>query len=96
MKKLIIVCEEKCRQYGDYLAQLISLEDDTEDETVGTKDGEVAAQVRTTLRSLFHCLMIWDCNPDKSFAVLCLGMTYRLIPTFLTIYGRSLVNLIFM
>ena len=33
MKKLIIVCEEKCRQYGDYLAQLISLEDDTEDET---------------------------------------------------------------
>ena len=28
MKKLIIVCEEKCRQYGDYLAQLISLDDD--------------------------------------------------------------------
>lgn len=45
MRKLIIVCEEKCRQYGDYLAQLISLEDDTEKETVGTKDGEVAAQV---------------------------------------------------
>ncbi|MGN0475704.1 MAG: hypothetical protein ACI4HM_00040 [Ruminococcus sp.] len=45
MKKLIIVCEEKCRQYGDYLAQLISLEDDTENEMVGTKDGEVAAQV---------------------------------------------------
>lgn len=45
MKKLIIVCEEKCRQYGDYLAQLISMEDDKEDETVGTKDGEVAAQV---------------------------------------------------
>lgn len=45
MKKLIIVCEEKCRQYGDYLAQLISLEDDTEENTVGTKDGEVAAQV---------------------------------------------------
>lgn len=45
MKKLIIVCEGKCRQYGDYLAQLISLEDDKEDETVGTKDGEVAAQV---------------------------------------------------
>lgn len=45
MKKLIIVCEEKCRQYGDYLAQLISLEDDKEDVTVGTKDGEVATQV---------------------------------------------------
>ena len=45
MKKLIIICEEKCRQYGDYLAQLISLEDDTEENTVGTKDGEVEAQV---------------------------------------------------
>lgn len=30
---------------GNYLAQLISLEDDTEDSTVGAKDGEVAAQV---------------------------------------------------
>lgn len=47
MKKLIIVCEEKYRAYGDYLAQLISLEDDTDDATVGTKDGEVAAQVWT-------------------------------------------------
>ena len=47
MKKLIIVCEEKCRSYGDYLAQLISLDDDTEETTVGTKDGEVAAQVWT-------------------------------------------------
>ena len=28
MKKLTLVCEENCRQYGDYLAQLISLEDD--------------------------------------------------------------------
>lgn len=45
MKKLIIVCEEKSRQFGDYLAQLISLEDDTEESAVGTKDGEVAAQV---------------------------------------------------
>ncbi|MCD8049917.1 MAG: hypothetical protein LUG52_10080 [Clostridia bacterium] len=45
MKKLIIVCEKKCRVFGDYLAQLISLEDDTEDSVVGVKDGEVAAQV---------------------------------------------------
>ncbi len=45
MKKLIIVCEEKYRKYGDYLSQLISLEDDAEDNIVGTKDGEVAAQV---------------------------------------------------
>ncbi len=45
MKKLIIVCEESCRPYGDYLAQLISMEDDTEESVVGVKDGEVAAQV---------------------------------------------------
>ena len=36
MKKLIIVCEEKCRSYGDYLAQLISMDDDTDEATVGT------------------------------------------------------------
>lgn len=47
MKKLIIVCEEECRSYGDYLAQLISMDDDTDEATVGTKDGEVAAQVWT-------------------------------------------------
>lgn len=45
MKKLIIVCEKKYRVYGDYLSQLISLRDDTENETVGVKDGEVVAQV---------------------------------------------------
>lgn len=45
MKNLIIVCDEKRRQYGDYLSQLISLEDDTEDHVVGIKDGEVATQV---------------------------------------------------
>lgn len=47
MKKLIIVCEEKCRSYGDYLAQLISLDDDTDEATIGPKDGEVVAQVWT-------------------------------------------------
>ena len=45
MKKLIIVCEEKYRVYGDYLSQLISLDDDIVDNIVGTKDGEVVAQV---------------------------------------------------
>jgi len=45
MKKLIIVCEEKCRIYGDYLAQLVSLDDDAGDAIIGTKDGDVAAQV---------------------------------------------------
>ncbi len=47
MKKLIIVCEEKLRKYGDFLSQLISLEDDTEDKIVGVKDGSVTAQVWT-------------------------------------------------
>ena len=45
MKKLIIVCDEKEKKYGDFLAQLVSLEDDREDKTIGTKDGEVAVQV---------------------------------------------------
>lgn len=47
MKKLIIVCEEKSRKYGDYLSQLISMEDDTKEGIVGVKDGAVAAQVWT-------------------------------------------------
>lgn len=47
MKKLIIVCEEKLRQYGDFLAQLVSLQDDKGEEIVGVKDGTVAAQVWT-------------------------------------------------
>jgi hypothetical protein len=47
MKKLIIVCEEKLRQYGDFLAQLISLQDDKGEEVVGVKDGTVTARVWT-------------------------------------------------
>lgn len=45
MKKLIIVCEDKLRKYGDFLSQLISLDDDKEDQIIGVKDGSVAAQV---------------------------------------------------
>ena len=45
MKKLLIVCEDNLIQYGDFLSQLISLEDDKEGEIVGIKDGSVAAQV---------------------------------------------------
>lgn len=47
MKKLIIVCEEKYRSIGAYISQLISSNDDTEETTVGTKDGEVQATVWT-------------------------------------------------
>lgn len=45
MRKLIIVCEEKYRKFGDYLSQLISLADDTEDKITGIKDGSVVAVV---------------------------------------------------
>lgn len=47
MKKLIIVCEEETRKYGDFLAQLVSLRDDEEDKIVGVPDGEVAAIIWT-------------------------------------------------
>jgi hypothetical protein len=47
MKNLIIVCEEKLRSYGDFLSQLISLEDDENENIVGIKDGSVKAQVWT-------------------------------------------------
>ena len=47
MKKLIIVCEEKLHQYGDFLAQLISSSDDAGGNIVGIKDGAAAAQVWT-------------------------------------------------
>jgi len=45
MKKLIIVCDEKLRRYGDFLAQLLSGIDDKDEKIVGIKDGAVAAQV---------------------------------------------------
>ena len=45
MKKLIIVCDEKRREFADYLSQLISMEDDADNNTIGVKDGTVAAQV---------------------------------------------------
>ena len=45
MKNLIILCDEKSKEYANYLSQLISMEDDTEDTTVGVKDGSVQAQV---------------------------------------------------
>lgn len=45
MRTLIIVCDEKRKEYANYLSQLISVEDDTEEKTVGVKDGSVQAQV---------------------------------------------------
>lgn len=45
IKKLIIVCEEDLRLYGDFLAQLISGNDDDEEKVVGLKDGAAGALV---------------------------------------------------
>lgn len=47
MKKLLIVCEEKYKVYGDYLAQLISMDDDEGETVIGVKDGTLTAQVWT-------------------------------------------------
>lgn len=47
MIKLIIVCEDKLRKYGDFLVQLVSLEDDKDELIIGVKDGEVDAVVWT-------------------------------------------------
>lgn len=45
MKTLIIVCDENHKKYGDFLSQLVSLEDDKDGKIIGTQDGTVAAQV---------------------------------------------------
>ena len=45
MEKLIIVSDEKHKEFADYLSQLISMDDDTEEETVGVTDGSVQAVV---------------------------------------------------
>lgn len=64
---LIIVVTEKCRKYGAYLMQLISVKDDKKDHTVGPKDGSVKAVLWSekdyqsnlpTLSSTAHILFI--------------------------------------
>ena len=44
-KKLIIVCDGKTEKYANYLRQLISLKDDTDDKIIGSKDGTVDVAV---------------------------------------------------
>ena len=67
MKKIIIVCEDKCKPYGNFLAQLISSDDDTTENVIGVRDGEVSASVWTEkqfsdnaiqLSSMQHVLFI--------------------------------------
>ena len=75
MKKLIIVCEEKNKVYGDFLVQLISSDDDKKDNVVGVKDGEVSATVWTEkqytdnslqLSSMQHILFIGNTKLTKT------------------------------
>ena len=74
IKKLIIVCEEKLKRYGDFLAQLVSLDDDKGEDIVGTKDGSVTALVWTEknymsnsaqISSEQHILFIGNSKLDK-------------------------------
>lgn len=46
-KSLIIVCTENTKKYGNYLMQLIGLNDDEDGRTVGIADGSVEAALWT-------------------------------------------------
>lgn len=67
VKKLIIVCSDKSKPYANYLRQLISLKDDTEESVIGVKDGTVEVSVWTdkeydqnsqTISSNMHVLFV--------------------------------------
>lgn len=47
MKQLIIVCDENTKEFGNYLRQLVSSNDDKEGEVVGIEDGSVSAVIWT-------------------------------------------------
>ena len=75
MKKLIIVCDEKTEKYANFLRQLISTNDDNEDEVIGTPDGEVEAVVwldkeysanKAKVSSKDHVLFVGDSKVCKA------------------------------
>lgn len=43
--KLIIVCDDKTKEYANYLRQLVSVNDDVDEQIIGTKDGSVETAV---------------------------------------------------
>ena len=45
--ELMIVCDEKLMEYGNYLMALIGQNDDVDDKIVGTRDGSVTAAIYT-------------------------------------------------
>lgn len=74
-KRLIIVCDEKTKDYANYLRQLISLNDDKDGEVVGIADGSVEAAVWTDkeylansakVSSSEHVLFIGENKVSKS------------------------------
>lgn len=92
MKKLIIVCDNKIEKYGNYLLQLISSKDDTENDVVGIEDGTVEAVVwseknyrdnKATISSKEHILFLGngevskkECNSGMKMYYDQFGMTY--------------------
>ena len=75
MTRLIIVCDDKTKEYANYLRQLISVNDDKDDEIIGTKDSSINVAVwseddyrgnQPTLSSNEHVLFVGDNKTSKS------------------------------
>lgn len=75
MSKLIIVCGDKDKKYGNYLRQLICTNDDKEGEVVGVEDGTVDVAVwseeeyksnSATISSSVYLLFIGESKASKS------------------------------
>ena len=73
--KLIIVCDDKTKEYANYLRQLISVYDDKDGEIVGVADGTVDAAVwaeeeykhnSATISSNEHVLFVGENKTSKS------------------------------
>lgn len=73
--KLIIVCDEKTKEYANFLRQLISVNDDKDDDVVGIVDGSVDAAVwlekeylanSATVSSNEHVLFVGNFKTSKS------------------------------
>lgn len=60
--RLIIVCDEKTKEYANYLRQLISVNDDKDGEVVGTDDGMLEAAVWLDKEYLANSATISSCE----------------------------------
>ncbi len=78
MTKLVIVCGEHEKKYGNYLRQLICTNDDKEGETIGVEDGTVDVAVWSeeeyksnspTISSSVYLLFIGENKASKSEVV---------------------------